>query len=262
MDELSFKTLVTVEVKDDGDDAGTVIAHFAAFDEVDRDREITAKGAFGRQDVLLGAYGHASTGRFGVPVAPVGIGSIHEEKRIAVFEGKYNLNMVAGREAFEAVKMAGPLQEWSYGFQVLAESVKTVNNQRIRVLDKLKVHEVSPVMVGAANASRTASIKAMGDMTLEDHADAALTTAADVVERIKWTADMRSKQGRTLSAANVTRLRNLQTQAQALDTEISKLLDDADPPKESAEESDADKAFVLQAFVEFTHSRSQLIGAA
>ena len=262
MDNLSFKTLATVEVKDDGDDAGTVIAHFAAFDEVDRDREITAKGAFGNQDVLLGAYGHASTGRFGVPTAPVGIGKIHEEKGVAVFEGKFNLNMVAGREAFEAVKMAGPLQQWSYGFMVEAESIKVVDNQRIRQLDKLKVHEVSPVMVGAANASRTASIKSMEDMTLEDHADAALTTAEEVVERIKWTAEARAKSGRTLSAANVTRLHALGEQAQALNTEISKLLADAEPAQESTEDSDAEKALVLQAFTEFQHSRSRLIGAA
>ncbi len=260
MDDLSFKTLATVEVKDDGDDAGTVIAHFAAFDEIDRDREITSKGAFGNQDVLLGAYGHASTGFMGSPVAPVGIGSIHEEKGIAVFEGKYNLNMIAGREAFEAVKMAGSLQQWSYGFQVMAESIKMVDNQRIRVLDKLKVHEVSPVMVGAANASRTTSIKSMDDMTLEDHADAALTTAADVVERIKWTAEMRTKQGRTLSAANVTRLRNLASQAQALDAEITKLLEDADP--KGSDDPDAEKALALQAFAEFQHSTSLRVGAA
>lgn len=261
MDQLSFKTLVTVEVKDDGDDAGTVVAHFAAFDEVDRDREITAKGAFGDQDVLLGAYGHASTGRFGTPTMPVGIGKIHEEKGIAVFEGKFNLDMQAGREAFAAVKMAGPLQEWSYGFQVLSESVKLVNNQPIRQLDKLKVHEVSPVMVGAANASRTASIKSMEDLTLEDHACAALTTVTEVVDRIKWTAEMRTKQGRTLSAANVTRLQGLSAQAQALDAEITKLLEDADPPKEPVDGSDAEKAAVLQAYVEFQHSQFMRVGA-
>lgn len=261
--DLSFKTLATVEVKDDGDDAGTVIAHFAAFDEIDRDREITAKGAFGNQDVLLGAYGHASTGRFGTPTMPVGIGKIHEEKGIAVFEGKFNLNMAAGREAFEAVKMAGPLQEWSYGFMVTAESVKVVDNQRIRQLDKLKVHEVSPVMVGAANASRTASIKAMEDLTLEDHADAALTTASEVVDRIKWTADMRAKQGRTLSAANITRLQNLQVQAQAMDAEITTLLEGAGETQGSDDPDDAEKsAMVLQAYTEFQHTKSRLIGAA
>ncbi|MEE8465602.1 MAG: HK97 family phage prohead protease [Dehalococcoidia bacterium] len=260
MDDLSFKTLATVEVKDVGDDAGTVVAHFAAFDEVDRDQEITAKGAFGNQDVLLGAYGHASTGRFGTPTMPVGIGKIHEEKGIAVFEGKFNLDMQAGREAFAAVKMAGPLQEWSYGFMTVAESVKIVNGQRIRQLDKLKVHEVSPVMLGAANASRTASIKSMDDMTLEDHADAALTTAADVVERIKWTADARAKSGRTLSAANVTRLQGVQAQAQALDAEITKLLEDADP--KGSDDPDAEKALALQVFAEFQHSQSLRLGAA
>ena len=145
---------------------------------------------------------------------------------------------------------------------VLAESVKVVDNQRIRQLDKLKVHEVSPVMVGAANASRTASIKAMEDLTLEDHADAALTTASEVVDRIKWTADMRAKQGRTLSAANVTRLRSLAAQAQAMDSEITKLLDDADPPQGSDDPEAEKSALVLAAFTEFQHTKSRLIGAA
>ncbi len=257
MDDLIFKTLVAVEVKDDGEDEGTVVAHFAKMDEVDRDEEITSKGAFGSQDVLLGAYGHASTGRFGVPIAPVGIGNITEEKGIAVFTGQYNLKMAAGREAFEAVKMAGPLQQWSYGFQVLKESVKTIGNRAIRVLEQVKVHEVSPVMVGAANASRTASIKSrddLEDLTLEDHAEAALTTVSDVVDRIKWTATARAKSGRTLSAANLTRLQSMHSSIQSMDQEIAKLLADAEPPSDDPDEG---KAAALVAYTAFAHSESK-----
>lgn len=255
MPDLQFKTLVNVEIKEDGD-SGTVVAEFAAFDEVDRDREITAKGAFGEQNVLLGAYGHASTGMHGVPTAPVGTGKITEKDGKAIFTGTFNLKMVAGRETFEAVKMAGALQQWSYGFRVVKESVKQIGRDVFRVLEQLSVHEVSPVMVGAANASRTVSVKSLEDLDdttpLAEHSDAVLDAAKDVLSRFTSLAEMRGKQGRVLSSANVARLTSLQSTVADVGAEIAKLLEDADPQDPDDAEVEAGKA----AYVGFLRSQA------
>ena len=250
--EIETKSLA-VEIKEDGDTPGTVVAAFAAFDEVDRDGEITRKGAFGSQDVLLGAFGHTSFGRMGAPVPPVGRGTIKEEKGRAIFEGRFNLNMQAGTELFESVKMAGDLQQWSYGFRVEKESSTIRDGRAIRVLEKLLVSEVSPVMVGAGNSTETLAVKSAGDLTLEEHTDVALAAWSDYLDRLKSLADLRAKDGRVLSAANRTRLLKLGESLLAIDAEIQKLLEDADPQ---------DKAATLAAWAAHQKTLSRLHGVA
>ena len=253
MDEYEVKGIV-VTVKDDADSPGTVVASFAAFDEIDRDGEITRPDAFGTQKVLLGAYGHSSFGRMGAPTPPVGIGEIREEKGQGIFTGQFNLEMMAGKETFESVKMAGPLQQWSYGFQVLKESFDTVRGQRVRVLEKMKVHEVSPVMIGAGTRTRTLDIKeATEAFTLEEHSDHALAAWTEYLNRLKALADLRAKDGRILSAANRSRLSKLGESLREIDAAIAKLLEDTDAP---------DKSAALSAYLEFQKTQSRINGVA
>jgi hypothetical protein len=51
------------------------------------------------------------------------------------------------------------MQEWSYGFDVLDYDFTTIDGQRVRVLKKLKVYEVSPVLLGAGIGTRTVTVK-------------------------------------------------------------------------------------------------------
>ncbi len=60
----------------------------------------------------------------------------------------------------------------------------------------------------------------------------------------------------------MTRLQALQSQAQALDSEITKLLEDAETPKGSDDPEDEKSVDAVQAFAEFTHSKSRQLGAA
>ena len=237
--EYQTKTLL-VEVKADGED-GVVSANFAKFDDKDRDGEITRKGAFGNQKVLLGAYGHNSWGRSGNPEPPIGIGTIKEIGPNAVFEGQFNLKMLAGRETYESVKMAGDLQEWSYGFKVDKESIEKSSDGPIRILEKLTVKEVAPVIVGAANASVTTGIKS-GDMTLAQQTDYALTAWSDYIERVKGLQDLLTKEGRTLSTANRARLVLLQSSLLELGVDITDLLDTTAPTGGTGGDDEAEKA--------------------
>ena len=236
LEEYGRKGL-TIELKD-SDTPGLVMAQFAAFNEIDRDGEITKPKAFGSQDVLLGAYGHTSFGRMGAPQPPVGRGKISEKSGHAIFEGQFNLDMVAGREMYESVKMAGDLQEWSYGYRVLKESQAMVEGRPVRVLETLSVKEVSPVMVGAGNDTQTLAIKSdTGDMTLEEHSDVALVAWSDFLERLKALADLRAKDGRALSVTNRLRLEKMASHLHEMGAEISQLLESAEPRDKAAAEA-------------------------
>jgi len=144
----------SVEVKDAG--KGTVSCVFSTLEPViDSDNDVTRKGAFGVQDVVISAYGHKSW----EGLLPVGRGRIYEHGNEAVMEGRFFLDTAAGRETFHVVKELGTLGQWSYGFDVVRFSNGTQDGRTVRFLEQLKVHEVSPVLVGAGVGTRTLTAK-------------------------------------------------------------------------------------------------------
>ncbi len=149
------KTL-SIEIKDA--EKGIVEAVFATVEEKDRDDDWTLPGAFGEQTVRVSAYGHRSW----MGELPVGKGKIREVGKHAVAELRFFMSTQHGREHFEVIKEMGDLQEWSYGFDVLetGEVTEELRQKGVgRVLKKLKVHEVSPVLLGSGIGTRTVSVK-------------------------------------------------------------------------------------------------------
>jgi HK97 family phage prohead protease len=140
-------------------DEGTVTAIFSRFNVKDLDGDVTMPGAFeDGAEVLISAYNH-ETWCGGLPV---GKGVIHCDDEKAWLDGQFFLDTQAGKETFTTVKNVGDLQEWSYGYKVLetGEVTDAMYQQGVwRVLKKLKVWEVSPVMVGAGIGTETVSIK-------------------------------------------------------------------------------------------------------
>lgn len=169
-------------------DEGTVEAVFATFNVKDLDGDVTLPGAFeDGAEVLISAYNHGTWGC----ALPVGKGVIHADKNKAWLEGQFFLDTQAGRETFTTVKNTGDLQEWSYGYKVLSTGEVTdemYQNGVWRVLEKLKVWEVSPVMVGAGIGTETVSVKSAKDeptpeaIEAERVAAAALKTARDEMQ--------------------------------------------------------------------------------
>jgi hypothetical protein len=148
---------VTLEIKDA--EKGQVEVVYATFDAIDHHGDWTEKDAFeDGAEVLIGSWGHGTV--FGEP--PVGKGVIKVTKKDARMVGQYFLDTVAGREQFTTVKNVGPSQEWSYSFEVKAtgEVTEELRQRGVRrVLSKLLVHEVSPVMRGAGIDTRTVTAK-------------------------------------------------------------------------------------------------------
>lgn len=157
-DALVIKVFGPLEIKDES--RGEVEAEVASLDVVDFDRDvirsksIPAAGA----RVKLSFYGHAAA--FGD--APVGKGVIKAVNGKAVLQAKYFLSTTRGREAFETVKELGADGEWSVGFHVeqASDPDETWTKQGARrMLDKIDLFEVSPVLRGASPHTRTLAVK-------------------------------------------------------------------------------------------------------
>src|SRR3990170_517626 len=151
MDKKVYRS-TGLELKQEGDQ-GLVTAVFATLNVIDEDGDVTLPGAFGSQEVKLAAWGH-DWGSL-----PVGRGSIREEGDKALFDGQFFLDTEAGREHFTTIKHLAELQEWSYGFKILERAEGEHEGRPVRFLKRMKVWEVSPVMVGAGVDTMTVDIK-------------------------------------------------------------------------------------------------------
>lgn len=139
------------------EDQGEVEAVFAELEVKDHHGDVTMKGAFETEDVRISAYNHGSWGS----ALPVGKGTIEEKAGKAIFKGKFFMDTQAGRETFIVVKELEDLGEWSYGYDTLEEERGTFKGERVNIIKKQKVHEVSPVLLGAGIGTTTVGTKAL-----------------------------------------------------------------------------------------------------
>jgi HK97 family phage prohead protease len=150
------KTKALIGLKIENADEGTFSAVFAKFDVIDHDGDVTVPGAFtDGEEVRISAYNHQSW----KGALPVGKGIIRQTDTEAIVEGKFFLDTAAGRDTFEVAKQMGDLQEWSYGYDTLEEEPGTKDGRAVNFLKRQKVHEVSPVILGAGIETRTLALK-------------------------------------------------------------------------------------------------------
>lgn len=162
---------------------GEVTAVFSTLETWDHDGDWTEKGAFsGVGAVPISSYGHQSW----KGSLPVGVGHIREAGNEVVVEARFFMETTAGRDTFETVRGLGPLGQWSYGYE---PSVPGGSEQGTRlgrsgrILKRLQVVEVSPVLRGAGVGTRTLSAK--GDGRSGD-GDSSITPATrDELSKIK-----------------------------------------------------------------------------
>ena len=164
-ENLSFKN-APIELKEDGD-TRYIEAVFSLFDTIDSDNDVTKanslrSGYTGNKVPLVWNHDWSKV---------IGRGIIETDNQKAVFKG-YFLNTEAGKEAYETVKAMQDMQQFSYGFQVLKSSKGTHIDSKgeevpVRVLEDVKVWEVSPVLVGAQQNSFVQALKS-GLQTYDD----------------------------------------------------------------------------------------------
>jgi HK97 family phage prohead protease len=219
---------VEVELKADSDETGEFVATFSRFNVIDLDGDVTEPGAFEQdQKARVAQWGHA----WGSPI--IGVGVVKADDMAARFYGQFNLKMMAGRENYESVKMAGELQEWSYGFDILEWSYGQFNGTDVRFLKKMRVIEVSPVMLGAGIGTGTDSIKSLTQLMTEgdrftSELDIVLAAMRGTLDRASDIAKLRggdgSKEGRTFSSGNVEKLTSHADTAEAIAKGIRELI--------------------------------------
>ncbi len=218
------KALTGVEIKDA--DQGLVTAVFATLNTKDHDGDVTTPGAFeDGANVRISSFGHTSWGG----ALPVGKGIIREDGDKAILDGQFFLNTTPGRDHFETVKQMGPLMEWSYGFDVIEGGPGKHEGENVNFLRKLKVHEVSPVMLGAGIGTETLAVKHQRE-TFPDEFESVLGDVKALVDRVEgWGRGSEEKEGRVLSAANRERLSSLVQALGESGEALRALLEQTDP---------------------------------
>ena len=156
-ENLSYKN-APIELKEDGD-TRYIEAVFSLFDTIDSDNDVTKANALrsgytGNKVPLVWNHDWSKV---------IGRGVIEADNQKAVFKG-YFLNTEAGKEAYETVKAMQDMQQFSYGFQVMKSEKGTHIDSKgeevpVRVLQDVKVWEVSPVLVGAQQNSFVQALK-------------------------------------------------------------------------------------------------------
>lgn len=161
---LQTKSMAIVSM----DDAGKGLAELATLSAIDNDGDTYEAGAFSWKEgghqwaMMMPAHNRRAI--------PFGKARVYEDGDKAFAELNLNLQTTAGQEWHQALlfdfKVGKPVQEWSFGYQ--AEYTYRVSSSgRIRVLTKVDVDEVSPVLRGAGKGTRTISIK--GAKLRDDH---------------------------------------------------------------------------------------------
>jgi hypothetical protein len=215
-------------------DDGAFSATFSTLNVVDLHGDVTVPGAFQTgAEVLIGAYQHD------LFALPVGKGTIRADEDRAWVEGSFFLDTQPGADTYRTVKAAGGLMEWSYVFQVTDSEQGEFESpdgktQPVRFLKAVDVWSVDPVLKGAGIGTRTDAIKS-APMPFADEASALRVSANAFVTRSRSLAELRAKEGRTLSTANADRLSAIAGQLRESAEAIDALLTEASPQKSSAD---------------------------
>lgn len=148
------------------DEAGTGLARIARLSAVDSDGDTYERGAFawkeggGQWVQILPAHDRRAM--------PLGKAWIYEDGDQALAQLHLNLETQAGKDWHATLKFdlatGNPVQEWSYGYQVLDADFQVRGEQRVQVLKRLDVDEISPVIRGAGVGTGTLSMKDFGSI--------------------------------------------------------------------------------------------------
>lgn len=195
----------TMSIKAVGEGKATVV--FATMEAWDKDGEWTEQGAFGEQIAkIAGAHDWRVPG--------LGKATIRESGNDAIAELEFNLDIHAAKDWFTALKYEFDNRipsEFSYGFDVTAEEYGERDGRKGRILKALKVHEVSPVMIGAGVNTRTLAAKGAG-MTMDEQEEIAL----DYLDRVKKTATLRNEEGGSVANLEARMIRFSEKQSEVV----------------------------------------------
>lgn len=225
------------------DGEGSFEAVIATLDVVDADGDIIIAGAFQNATVSV-QPAHDSRH------VPLGKAKMEDRGNKAIAVGKFNLGVKAAAEWHKALKFdldhPPAIQEWSFAFRIIDSETETRDEEEVRILKKMDIIEVSPVLRGAGVDTGTLSAKTR----FADQLDSTLQAVEDVVERAESIARLRASKDKpkTLSKSHNERLAAI---AEKLDS-LKKSLE----PKQEPEAGETEMA----ALADTLQSESQRLG--
>lgn len=139
-------------------DQGLATAIFSRFGgSPDLDGDVTMPGAFtDGAKAILSPWNHSSLTH---AQAPAGLATVRVKADRAEAEVQFFMDTAVGRDAFTMVKRLAEagLGQWSYGYDIVKARPGKWDGRPIQILERLDVHEVSPVARGAGRDTRTVS---------------------------------------------------------------------------------------------------------
>lgn len=196
---------------------GEGVAVIATLNVIDLDRDVTLPGAFGEQVVpMVPAHDWME--------APIGKAALREVENEVIAEFQLNLKTDGGRNWYEALKFdldRPPMkQQYSYGFSIIESESGTFENQRVRFLKSLQVHEISPVLLGAGVGTGTLALKGTRGADLGVKMAEQLARSIEyldsTISRLEEIRDIRAKSGRRLSKERLDDIARLKAAVERL----------------------------------------------
>lgn len=139
-------------------------AVIATLNVIDHDNDVSLPGAFDWMEQNAFVIPHHN---WHSESPPLGKTAIKEDGDDVIAHFKLNLKTHLGSDWREHLKFdlenGSPRQEWSYGFDTIEAEQGELDGRKVQFLKKQKVHEISPVILGAGIDTRTLDVKSAGD---------------------------------------------------------------------------------------------------
>jgi len=239
--QTKLYALMKLDLKDTGEFVGV----FATLNVEDAHGDITIPGAFGEQQVLISQYNHGSWGQ-GVDALPIGVGKIYEKGDEAIVEGEFDMSDDAAIKTYKKMQYVhakGRVQEFSYALPEIDYEISEKDGHRVRILKKIRVNEVSPVLMGAGINTRLLAIKSilgekiqpdeLGGLKLLDHIELVTIASKGLAERLLALEALRKSKGKSVSEATLDKLPELRDAMASALQELGRV--DVDPDLALAE---------------------------
>jgi hypothetical protein len=212
---------------------GAITLAFSQLNVIDKGGDVGMPGSIPTKDVPMSAYGHTSWDGS----LPPGRGTIREVDGWGVFDGLFLMNTDHGRNTYHTVKALADLQEWSYGYTAETR-LGQFEGQDVRFLDKQDIFEVSPVLRGMGQGTHVMAIKGGGpddSLPYAEHVAWTLGQVKALMDRTSDRAELRMKEGRTLSGATLEELKAILDQIGASYGSLKDFLAANQPPPKADE---------------------------
>lgn len=238
---LDFKILPLGDAKVAGGGTGSVEGLASTFGNVDSYGDTVERGAYAETipTFLVNgfvAWGHDWHAPIATPTSAV------ENERGLYLTAEFHSDPEAQRaRTITQERLArGKSMGLSIGYEALEWEFRKVETpirgqygeftDKVRVLKKIKLFEISLVTVPADDAARVTGAKGHG-RSFEDHTEAVRVALAEWIARVKSGSDIREKVGRPISEARRVRMAAVSEQVRGCADEIDAMLEETMPPK-------------------------------